>query len=153
MKMTVQCDSHNERSNEMDGTNTLGDSAVVQKPIICEMPAGDVLQSIEGAKTGPDAFECVRHYDRIKEHYDRIRGKSLSACGEKVTLGGWYDRLNCEVFHALAYGDKAQAVEELYDCIAVCLRTIDLIEGRQPLGKPNGMTIATFSASKPSETR
>ena len=46
--------------------------------------------------------------------------------------------LNCEVWEAqeaLANGDKAQAVEELYDCISVCLRTIDVIEGRQKLGK------------------
>ena len=47
--------------------------------------------------------------------------------------------LNCEVWEAqeaLANGDKAQAVEELYDCIAVCLRAIDVLEGRQKLGKP-----------------
>ena len=52
---------------------------------------------------------------------------------------GWDDLLNCEVwevFEALATGNKAQAVEELYDCIAVLLRTIDVLEGRQPLGKP-----------------
>ena len=47
--------------------------------------------------------------------------------------------LNCEVWEmqeALAKGDTAQAVEELYDCIAICLRTIDVLEGRQKLGKP-----------------
>lgn len=57
---------------------------------------------------------------------------------EKHTLG-WDDLLNCEVwevFEALANGDKAQAVEELYDCIAVCLRTIDVLKGWQKLGKP-----------------
>ena len=41
-----------------------------------------------------------------------------------------------EAEFAFANGDKAQAVEELYDCIAVCLRAIDVIEGRQKLGKP-----------------
>ena len=49
------------------------------------------------------------------------------------------DLLECEVreaYEALYNGDKAQAVEELYDCIAVCLRAIDVIEGRQKLGKP-----------------
>lgn len=52
---------------------------------------------------------------------------------------GWDDLLNCEVwevFEALATGNKAQAVEELYDCIAILLRTIDVLEGRQSLGKP-----------------
>ena len=41
-----------------------------------------------------------------------------------------------ETLEALANGDKAHAVEELYDMIAVCLRTIDVLEGRQKLGKP-----------------
>lgn len=36
---------------------------------------------------------------------------------------GWDDILDCEVW-------------ELYDCAAVLLRTIDVIEGRQKLGKP-----------------
>lgn len=51
---------------------------------------------------------------------------------------GWDDLLNCEVwevFEALANDNKAHAIEELYDCIAVCLRTIDVLEGRQKLGK------------------
>ena len=52
---------------------------------------------------------------------------------------GWYDILECEVWEvieSLYKGDKAQAVEDLYDCIAVCLRAIDVIEGRQKLGNP-----------------
>ena len=52
---------------------------------------------------------------------------------------GWDDLLDCEVwevFDALIKGDKAQAVEELYDCIAIILRTIDVLEGRQKLDKP-----------------
>lgn len=52
---------------------------------------------------------------------------------------GWNAILECkmlEVHEALANGDKAHAVEELYDCIAVLLRTIDVLEGRQKLGKP-----------------
>lgn len=50
----------------------------------------------------------------------------------------WSDLLFCETYEALEAikrGDKAQAVEELYDCIAVCLRAIDVLEGRQELGK------------------
>lgn len=57
---------------------------------------------------------------------------------EKQHLG-WEALLHCKIYEcvdALANGDKAQAVEELYDCISVCLRAIDVIEGRQALGKP-----------------
>ena len=51
----------------------------------------------------------------------------------------WNDLVLCELWEvdeAIANGDTAHAIEELYDCIAVCLRTIDVLEGRQPLGKP-----------------
>lgn len=51
----------------------------------------------------------------------------------------WDSLLNCEVWEvldAIANNDKAQAIEELYDCIAVCIRTIDVLKGWQELGKP-----------------
>ena len=69
----------------------------------------------------------------------------LALCRERNKLSsergtlGWDDILDCEmweVFEALASGDKAHAVEELYDMVAVLLRTIDVLEGRQKLGKP-----------------
>ena len=47
--------------------------------------------------------------------------------------------LNCElaeVYEAYARGDMARAVEECYDAIAVLLRMIDVLEGRQALGDP-----------------
>ena len=47
--------------------------------------------------------------------------------------------LDCEiaeVYSALAHGDTANAVEECYDVIAVIMRMIDVLEGRQALGKP-----------------
>ena len=44
----------------------------------------------------------------------------------------------CEAIHALACGDKAHAVEEIYDAIAVLLRMIDVLEGKQKLGKAGG---------------
>ena len=45
--------------------------------------------------------------------------------------------LECELAEAAcayADGDKAHAVEECYDVIAVLLRIVDVIEGRQALG-------------------
>lgn len=52
---------------------------------------------------------------------------------------GWHDLLDCEiweVYEALSRNYKEQAVEELYDAIAVLLRTVDILEGRQALGDP-----------------
>ena len=51
---------------------------------------------------------------------------------------GWDLLLNCEVwevFEALASGNNEQAEEELYDCVAILLRVIDVLRGRQHLGK------------------
>ena len=48
--------------------------------------------------------------------------------------------LNCEVWEmneAISNGDTAAAIEECYDAIAVLLRVIDVLEGRQELGNPN----------------
>jgi hypothetical protein len=51
----------------------------------------------------------------------------------------FYEVLDCEVWEAifaLAHGDKAAALEEIYDAIAVLLRVVDVLEGRQALGVP-----------------
>lgn len=49
------------------------------------------------------------------------------------------DVIQCELWEAVqayAHGNISHAVEECYDTIAVLLRTIDVLEGRQKLGKP-----------------
>lgn len=46
--------------------------------------------------------------------------------------------LGCEFYEAMqayTHGDTANAVEECYDAISVLLRVIDVLEGRQQLGK------------------
>ena len=61
----------------------------------------------------------------------------------KLGILGWDDLLDCEVwevFDALVRGDKEQAIEELYDCIAILLRAIDVLEGRLKLGKPEAIS-------------
>lgn len=49
------------------------------------------------------------------------------------------DLIDCELlesFVEIAKNNTTAAVVELYDAIAVLLRTIDVLEGRQQLGKP-----------------
>lgn len=49
------------------------------------------------------------------------------------------DVLNCEIeemLNAIVYCDIENAINEAYDVIAVLLRVIDVLEHRQPLGKP-----------------
>lgn len=51
----------------------------------------------------------------------------------------WYEILECEALEALEailISDTSHAIEELYDCVAVCLRTVDVLKGWQKLGKP-----------------
>ena len=101
--------------------------------------------------------------EKIQEHYDRAREKHpyfcdmitcLSDIGANTHLEIYRSTLEtekgvsaveastvlmCEVYEAIQaykYGDKEAAVEECYDAIAVLLRMIDVLEGRQKLGKP-----------------
>ena len=113
-------------------------------------------------------YDCIcKHYAHAREKHpyfcDWIGPTNKSPCDvervkkqlaisrrcikRNMKLGrlGWDDILDCEVwevFDALVRGDKVQAVKELYDCIAVCLRTIDVLEGRQKLGKPETKGVA-----------
>ena len=51
----------------------------------------------------------------------------------------WDALLDCEVWEvheAIECGQPEYAVEECYDAIAVLLRVIDVLEGRQQLGRP-----------------
>lgn len=60
--------------------------------------------------------------------------------GYEVGNAEWDEILNCEIWEiheAYANGDTAAAVEECYDAIAVLLRVVDVLEGRQALGNPN----------------
>lgn len=99
-----------------------------------------------------------RHYNSAKERHpyfcDRIT--CLSDVGADTHLSIYRHTLSaevnagevevgtllyCEFYEAMqAYtrGDTAAAVEECYDCIAVLLRTIDVLEGRQKLGREGG---------------
>jgi hypothetical protein len=84
----------------------------------------------------PDAADCddVRRVTNGLA-YTRKRVSDAIDCHNV----GWDDLLDCEVwevFDALVSGDTAHAIEELYDCIAVCLRTIDALKGWQKLGRP-----------------
>lgn len=64
---------------------------------------------------------------------DRIEG------GGKIGNRLWNEVLNCEVWEAIeamADGNTSAAIEECYDAIAVLLRVVDVLEGRQALGDP-----------------
>lgn len=103
--------------------------------------------------------------NKIEQHYLHAKEKHPHFADELLTLDGTAENtgrcldycrrelkeetdcggiaaetvLECELYemkHAIALGDKANAVEECYDAIAVILRMVDVLEGRQSLGKP-----------------
>ena len=109
----------------------------------------------------PNLEKIVAHYNHAREKHpyfcDKITkynkdniyhiGANIKNCKWQIkTLphyGGGelsaYPIVSCEWYElAEAYlnGDINAAIEEAYDCIAVLLRIIDVLEGRQKLGKP-----------------
>lgn len=65
--------------------------------------------------------------------------RTVLAARERLGEVEAFDVIFCELYEAMqayAHGDIAHAVEECYDTIATLLRTIDVLEGRQKLGKP-----------------
>lgn len=59
--------------------------------------------------------------------------------------------LNCEVWEineAVANGNVAAAIEESYDAIAILLRVVDVLEGRQKLGNNESLNYTTACAKK-----
>ena len=86
-------------------------------------------------------FEAPRVLKKAKRDIDH----HLAFCrerideGSKLNLLNWNDLLDCkmwEAIEALANGDRPRAVEKLYAMASVILRTVDVLEGRQKLGKP-----------------
>lgn len=72
--------------------------------------------------------------DKIAHNLLRVRGR-IAEAEEKGVLG-WDDILDCQmwqVFDSLAKGDNPKAVKTMYKMIAIILRSIDVVEGRQEL--------------------
>ena len=95
--------------------------AIEKHPYFCDRLLPDWPKAKIKSKVGV-ALQCARQ--RIKAG---VRDRNLM----------WNEIADCEVWEAteaIFNRDNAAAVEELYDVIAVLLRTIDVIEGRQKLG-------------------
>lgn len=107
----------------------------------------------------PDFAKIEAHYNHAREKHPRfcdqwhpysgisdftiakalvnLRNRIKTMEAEKRLV--WDTVLDCEIWEireAIACGQPEYAVEECYDAIAVLLRVIDVLEGRQLLGKP-----------------
>lgn len=111
--------------------------AVEKHPYFCDsvipFPYAS-LKAADAAKELQRILDSCRLCINIAVRFGNVAPETLLMC----ELG--------EVYEAIARKDRAAAVEECYDCIAVLLRMIDVLEGRQPLGKIDGVKKGTGNA-------
>ena len=90
--------------------------------------------------TGGDVYGRESRYEeheyysgKLKLRRDKVRHRSENGTlkAEHVLVCEYH-----EILEAYARRDTAAAVEECYDAIAVLLRVVDVLEGRQALGRP-----------------
>lgn len=105
----------------------------------------------------PEIIEKIKqHYEHAKQKHpyfcDKLTyfdnfGADTALCTQRTILNNaikrenvsFIDVLSCELYEAIKEmvdGNIERAIEELLDMIAVCLRGIDVFEGRQALGDP-----------------
>lgn len=101
--------------------------AVAKHPYFCD----SVIDHFNGgpqtalaAKAMQEEHAANRAFVRFEADCEMLTPETLLGCKFAGAL------------EAYARGDTAAAVDECYDCIAVLLRMIDVLEGWQPLGKP-----------------
>ena len=73
--------------------------------------------------------------------YQRTKIAEAACCNMAAAC----DLIDCELLEAyveIAKNNKGAAIEECYDSIATILRVIDVLEGRQALGKPKEGEVA-----------
>lgn len=94
----------------------------------------------------PEESEELTELDSL-----RAVQSSLSAIRRVISDGAENGQLaaftvaQCEMLEfveSVMMGDTAAAVEEMHDVIAVCLGIIDVLEGRQALGRPKESEVA-----------
>lgn len=88
-------------------------------------------------RTGDDIRDPIRA--KYTDELLALRRRDIREASEigRIVAERVLDCEIAEVYSALAHGDTANAVEECYDVIAVIMRMIDVLQGRQALGKPN----------------
>ena len=85
----------------------------------------------------PEWMDASQRDFKIAETLAKLRKQIQAQVVNKEVM--WDTLLDCEVWEAheaIELGHPELAVEECYDAIAVLLRVIDVLEGRQQLGRP-----------------
>lgn len=89
-------------------------------PYFCDI----VTRDLWTVKDIQDNLKRVRQYIEQDIARHEVEAMSILICEIR------------EFEEAMTLKDTTAAVEELYDVIAVCMRIIDVLDGRQELGRP-----------------
>jgi len=135
--------------------NVLKEAARRVRGIRHQLGHGDFDETVRRAHVVCDMWE---HYEHAREKHpyfcDKLLSSTLPPTYREEVLSGTrrmllteqsfnqlhaLSLLECEEDElklAISRNDISNAIEEAYDCIAVLLRIIDVLEGRQKLGRP-----------------
>ena len=134
-----------EKSNRTT-TDKVGQSHGDGKPALDPSVADKIAAHYDHARAKHPYF-CDKLFQPERNEASSIRVRAIALKGMRVlcTVQEMFHVLSAEtvldcelaeVYEAYARGDTAHAVEECYDAIAVLLRMIDVLEGRQAFGDP-----------------
>ena len=118
--MTTRQAKHNYTKHHADRLSAHYRKAIEKHPYFCDLLAPDDWSVEETKKFTESIRKCIDAEIEVS----RVSLSNLLFC--EVS----------EMYEAYIGGDTAAAVEECYDAIAVLIRAIDVLEGRQKLGKP-----------------
>lgn len=103
-------------------------NAIEKHPYFCDVLFRENRKRVDGGHN--------RHLELCRKNIvERIRESEAD----------FLDVAECEVaeaFAAYCNGDVPQTIEEVYDVIAVLLRVVDVLQGRQALGRPKEDEVA-----------
>lgn len=110
-------------------------NAKEKHPYFCDGITGGNVYGLVSENSHKWSYHCQHEYysGELRLRRDEVlhRSKNGTLKAEHVLACEYH-----EMLEAYARRDTAAAVEECYDAIAVILRVVDVLEGRQALGRP-----------------
>ena len=89
-----------------------------------------------------DSLLPTQPRDEIRSVAVKIRNEARHRVAKGIEDGDlmWNEVLNENVWEAtthMAFGENTEAIDSLYDAMVTIMRTIDVLEGKQKLGRTN----------------
>lgn len=133
----------NDMNDERNGSGAAPQSEASRRAELPEAAVEMIRQSYRHSLSRRPTYFCdsvtaVRSREDaaywLKLGRERVRDAAATG---SLTATRLIDLAALKMMEAAVRGDKAAAVDRCYDAIAVLLRTVDVLEGRQALGSPD----------------